>query len=553
MTTAALTEIAETHHLLPPQQMGARRTRSTETAIQLLLSQIRTAWQGQAVATVMSMDMSGAFDHVVHARLLHILRTKRIPESIVGWIASFISNRSTSLSFDNRQSSPLPTTTGIPQGSPISPILFLFYNSELVDTCNHFHQRISAIGFVDDVNIIAWGHSARSNNILLKRVHDRCLEWADRHGAKFAPEKYELIHLSRRRVPLDATLRLGTVVIQPSPSVRVLGLHLDSRLNWTAHRQALTRKLSTQCLALHRLTGSTWGLPSRECRRIYIAVIRPAMAYMACAWYQPLSSQRSHLLKYLQTVQNDCLRVVLGAFRATPITTREALAFIPPLDLWLTQQVYQSLCRLQPHRPLLDSACRHIAHCLSFSLPPFPAMLHPAPLSPLWPHSWCPTFPSDTSTWALSKKQCTDITLHLWKTRWNSQTNRSRGSMAVHWPPGPGFLSITQSLNKARSSLLVQLTTGKIGLHGFLHTMKVPDVPTPHCPHCSYHYESPHHITVYCPHYNDRRHRLTDNGPIDFHRLLTTSQGALRLTTWWFSIHRLEQFSLASRLDDMLT
>ena len=171
----------------------------------------------------------------------------------------------------------MPIPAGIPQGSPISPILFLFYNSEMVDICNPRDIRVHGLGFVDDVNPLAWGPTTQSNCAALERLHERCLDWARRHGAKFSPEKYELMHLIRNpRANTRAGVRLGETLKTPSSSVRVLGLHLDPRLQWTAHKKFLEDKMRTQEAALTRLAGSTWDSPcSRPDRCISPSLVRP--------------------------------------------------------------------------------------------------------------------------------------------------------------------------------------------------------------------------------------------------------------------------------------
>jgi hypothetical protein len=88
------------------------------------------------VASLLLLDVSGAFDNVSHARLLHNLRKRRIDERIVRWIASFLANRTTVISFDAFESEVYQTTTSIPQGSPLLPILYLYYNADLIKTYN---------------------------------------------------------------------------------------------------------------------------------------------------------------------------------------------------------------------------------------------------------------------------------------------------------------------------------------------------------------------------------------------------------------------------------
>lgn len=74
---------------------------STETAISLLLAQIHTVWEEPGkVATVLSLNMSGAYDQVIEAKLTHILQRIGLPQWLVGWIYSFIRGRMSTLYFE---------------------------------------------------------------------------------------------------------------------------------------------------------------------------------------------------------------------------------------------------------------------------------------------------------------------------------------------------------------------------------------------------------------------------------------------------------------------
>jgi nitrate reductase assembly molybdenum cofactor insertion protein NarJ len=78
--------------------LNPRPSRSIDTALDFLVQQIQAAWQNKdGVATLLSLDMTGAFDGVVPARLLHNMRERKILEWIVKWVGSFISNKTTTL------------------------------------------------------------------------------------------------------------------------------------------------------------------------------------------------------------------------------------------------------------------------------------------------------------------------------------------------------------------------------------------------------------------------------------------------------------------------
>jgi retron-type reverse transcriptase len=145
--------------------MGARKQRSTLSALELLTGCVQTAWRARpgCVVSMLSLDLGGAFDNVSHDRLLWIMRTKGYPAWIIQAIYNFLKERRTKIAIPGFTSDWITTETGIPQGSPLSPVLFLFFISELLSTFQRVHDGTLAFGFVDDTNIVAWGDSAQDN------------------------------------------------------------------------------------------------------------------------------------------------------------------------------------------------------------------------------------------------------------------------------------------------------------------------------------------------------------------------------------------------------
>jgi hypothetical protein len=255
------------------------------------------------------------------------------------WVSSFISNRTTTLCMPGYNTDTFPTHTGIPQGSPLSPIHFLFYNANLVDICNPPTLPASGIWFVDDVNALAYGKSTEENCRTLQTVHDRCLVWARKHGASFVPEKYVLMHFTKARTKHNNSCPpiLPTSMLYPSPSARVLGVILDKKLSWQPHLQHIQLKLAIQTYVLTRLTASTWGASLRVSRLLYTAVVCPMIATGCPAWWAPPETPffRKGIGKELQKVENCCLRTVSGAYKATPVQSLQAEVGVAPLPLHL--------------------------------------------------------------------------------------------------------------------------------------------------------------------------------------------------------------------------
>jgi hypothetical protein len=159
-----ISSLSEEHSLLPAQHMRACPGRSIDNAVDFQVQQIHVKYQNKdGMATLLSLNMTGAFDRVVPARLLHNMRERKIPKLIVKWVGSFISNRTTTLCLPGYNTDTFSTHTSMPQGSPLSPIRFLFYNANLVEIHNLPTLPASGTGFVDDVNALAFGKSTEEN------------------------------------------------------------------------------------------------------------------------------------------------------------------------------------------------------------------------------------------------------------------------------------------------------------------------------------------------------------------------------------------------------
>lgn len=128
-----------------------------------MLEKIQAGWETKkAVVSLLSLDVSGAFDNMSHPRLLHNLRKRRVGGAILGWIKSFLSNRKTILRVTDC-SKKYSIQTGIPQSSAISPILYLFYNTDLIDLMNDPEKNILAVGWIDDITVLVAGPTGETN------------------------------------------------------------------------------------------------------------------------------------------------------------------------------------------------------------------------------------------------------------------------------------------------------------------------------------------------------------------------------------------------------
>ncbi|XP_044717971.1 reverse transcriptase (RNA-dependent DNA polymerase) domain-containing protein [Hirsutella rhossiliensis] len=186
----------ETQGLLPANHFGARKRRSADQALVLLQERIYKAWRTGRVLSLISFDVKGAYNGVCKERMLERMKARGIPSRLVKWIDAFCSGRTASVVVNGHTSEqqPLPQA-GLPQGSPLSPVAFLFFNADLVQRRikSNRDEKTSVIHFTriternSDLPLIIKGNDVKpKNNVkLLGVIMDKALRFKE-HIARAA-------------------------------------------------------------------------------------------------------------------------------------------------------------------------------------------------------------------------------------------------------------------------------------------------------------------------------------------------------------------------------
>jgi ribonuclease HI len=361
-----LSYLVETHHVLPPTHMGGRKHRSTEHALHAVTAKIYEQWNkgrdGQ-VASLLLLDVSGAFDNVSHKRLLHDLRKRKVDENTVRWIASFLSDMHTHILVDGFNSQDYAINTGIPQGSPLSPLLYILYNADLIEQCNK-HPDAMSTGYIDDVAILAWGKTTERTCEILGTILEKAQQWATTHASVFAPDKFQLTHFTRshKHINVDAPIQTDWGEIKPSPTCKYLGLTLDTKLKWREQIETIRQKATRTVHMLSSLGSSTWGVRLQDMRRLYEAIALPQMMYACSIWSNANLNDKKRCYTYktidaLRSIQARAARSICGAYRATSRAALDVETFLLPIEQQIWKHNADVITRLSSSRVIARTAC----------------------------------------------------------------------------------------------------------------------------------------------------------------------------------------------------
>lgn len=174
-------------NLLHHDQMGGRQKKSAIDAVLSLVHDVQSAKRRKKLSSTLFVDVKGAFDHVSIDQLLRICLELGLPGTLIRWIQCFLSDRSIHLAFDDDTTPTTPVKVGIPQGSPISPILFLIYIRFLFELEGEHMDpelreailQVRFISYIDDIALTVSSKSLEKNCRILERV----ALWLFRKGA----------------------------------------------------------------------------------------------------------------------------------------------------------------------------------------------------------------------------------------------------------------------------------------------------------------------------------------------------------------------------------
>ena len=247
--------------------------------------------------------------------MLNNLLDKGIPPVYVKWLKGFLENRQAKVRFGGKLSFSQCMRQGVPQGSVLSPLLFILYINNLAEILPA--ETVNAI-YADDVTILAKHKSADEANRLAQQSVDVVAAWCKEWKLSLNVGKCEaaFFSMSRKLKDYDPAIVISGKVIKKVLNPRLLGVLLDRTLTFGAHISKILAGAKGKMKMLNAISGSDWGWQKQVLRRVYLGHFKSTFDYAAPAW-QPWISVSN--VKKIERVQNTALRTITRQAKSTPI------------------------------------------------------------------------------------------------------------------------------------------------------------------------------------------------------------------------------------------
>ncbi|GFX66474.1 probable RNA-directed DNA polymerase from transposon BS [Trichonephila clavipes] len=217
---------------------------------------------------------------------------------------------------------------GVPQGSVLSPLLFLIFMNTIH---HHIHPDTNIACYADDIAIWHSHNDITESEKALNTTLKGIAEWAENLKLTINADKtnYCIFSTDRRhRSSFNANIKIQNSQIKKVDLPTYLGVTLDPELRFSKHIEQTTNKALGKLNILRKLCGTSWGSRPQTLKSTFCTVIRPVLEYATPIWTPASISVK----RKLDSVQHRAAKIIIGAVSSTNNEKAEQECGLPPLE-----------------------------------------------------------------------------------------------------------------------------------------------------------------------------------------------------------------------------
>ena len=305
----------EDNNLLGDFQFGFRRGKSTVSELIQLMDTLMEAKLDKKEICLILYDLSSAFDTVSPKVLIEKLKLYGFNSNAMSWISSYLSGRKQAVTINGEVSEPIELTLGTPQGSRLSPLLFLILMSDL----NLHTDKSSLTNYADDTQSCIISNTKEETMKIAQDESNSVVNFFKGVNLVNNPTKACILYNSKGREETLTIENIGGVTLTSKSSEKLLGLNVAANLTWDTHTEKLCIKLKQRLGMLKRIKRK---IGRNKLKIIAEAILTSRIRYGLAVYGNPKFDFRSQEqsmdpnLQKLQVIQNDMIRL-LNNYRRT--------------------------------------------------------------------------------------------------------------------------------------------------------------------------------------------------------------------------------------------
>ena len=272
--------VLECRGVINNNQAGFRQNRATTDQVLKLIQsasdQIHS--KGSNKSTICTFfDYEKAYDKVWRDGLMYKMVEMGIPGRFLRYTRHFLSGRVTTTMINGVKSNKFRLNEGLPQGSCISPLLFLLFIND-IDTELHPDTLVSL--FADDTAI--WCQTGRNLNENIKQMQEeinKIWNWAKKWKMKINESKTKTLIISTKAddYKRDPGLKLNGKDVAPVEIYKFLGIQADNGIRFNKCVNDNVKKNLEKVNIMRCLGGKDWGQTMESQKSVYMGYIRSCL------------------------------------------------------------------------------------------------------------------------------------------------------------------------------------------------------------------------------------------------------------------------------------